>query len=182
MMSVEESVDLTRDVIAVKVPSGDKVVVKGGTTADIVQSLGGSFTVMVHGMMMRIDGDNADALGREPPERPQLAEGAGNDEVSAMIWDQLRSCYDPEIPINIVDLGLVYNCKLDEFEPNKRRVDIEMTLTAPGCGMGQILAEDVRFKAMTVPTVEEAQVELVFDPPWNPGMMTEEARLRTGMF
>jgi len=181
-MQVEESVELARDTLAVMVPSGDKVVLSEGAPVDIVQSLGGSFTVKMQGRLFRIDGKDADALGREASQGPELAEDAGDEEVERLVWEQLKTCYDPEIPINIVDLGLVYSCEVQPREEGGRHVDIQMTLTAPGCGMGDVLAADVWQKVMEVPTVEDAEVEVVFDPPWDQTMMSEEARLQTGLF
>ena len=118
----------------------------------------------------------------EPPPALELAEGAGDEDVEKLVWQQLRTCFDPEIPINIVELGLVYTCAVERLDDGKRKVNVEMTLTAPGCGMGEILVDDVRTKLEMIPTVAEADVELVFDPPWNHSMMSEAAKLETGMF
>ncbi len=181
-MNGQESVQLKRDCLAIAVPSGHKVIIPSGAPVDIVQALGGSFTVKTQGRLFRIDGPDADALGKEPMEKPRLPEDATDSDVEKLIWEQMKSCYDPEIPINIVDLGLVYTCKLSKLPDGGRRADIEMTLTAPGCGMGDVLANDVWQRVMEVPTVEEVSVEVVFDPPWNAAMMTDEARLQTGMF
>lgn len=179
---VEETVTLQRDVLAIRVPNGDQVVLAEGAQAGIVQALGGSFTVQVHGLLFRIDGDNADALGKEPPPKPALGEDATDAEVEGLVWEQLKTCYDPEIPINIVDLGLVYSCDLDRLENGQRSVFIRMTLTAPGCGMGNVIADDVRYKVEQVPTVERAEVQVIFDPPWTQSMMSDAARLELGMF
>lgn len=181
-MQVQETVFLTRDCIAVMVPSGQQVVMQEGAEVGIVQSLGGSFTVMSSGRMYRIDGTEADALGKEPLPRPELADDGDDGEVEQLIWEQLKTCYDPEIPINIVDLGLVYTCNVERMSAQQRRVGIEMTLTAPGCGMGDVLASDVRQKVLLVPTVAEVDVEVVFYPPWNYSMMSEDARLQAGVF
>lgn len=181
-MRTQETVTLQRDCLAVAVPAGHKVVIPSGAQLDIVQSLGGSFTVKTQGRLFRIDGGDADALGKEPIPKPSLPENATDADVERLVWDQLRTCYDPEIPINIVDLGLIYECRIRPRPEGGRRVEIAMTLTAPGCGMGDVLANDVWQRVMDVPTVEEADVEVVFDPPWNPAMMSEEARLQTGMF
>lgn len=172
-----------RDCTAVMVPSGDEVTLPAGTIGYVTQSLGGSFTVYVEGNLFRIRGEDADAIGKEPPPRPVLPEGASDEDVERLAWEQLRTCFDPEIPINIVDLGLVYRCELQPGGvPGERRIRVEMTLTAPGCGMGETLVADVRDKLEMIPTVVEAEVELVFDPPWNQSMMSEAARLETGMF
>jgi probable FeS assembly SUF system protein SufT len=181
-MRVEESVSLKRDCMAVAVPAGHKVVIPEGAPVDIVQSLGGSFTVKTQGRLFRIDGPDADALGKDPVAKPQLPDDATDADVERLIWEQLRTCYDPEIPINIVELGLVYTCHIAKRSEGGRSVAIEMTLTAPGCGMGDVLANDVWQRVIDVPSVEEVSVEVVFDPPWNTSMMSDEARLQTGMF
>ena len=180
--STSEPFTLQRDCDAVLAPAGDAVQLPAGQSGYITQALGGSFTVYVEGNLFRIAGADADALGKEPPVPPQLPEGAGDDDVEEVVWQQLRTCFDPEIPINIVDLGLVYDCELRPREDGRRDVAIRMTLTAPGCGMGEVLVEEVRAKVELVPTVAEADVELVFDPPWSRHMMSEAARLETGMF
>ena len=131
--------------------------------------------------MFRIAGADADAIGKEPIEPPALPPGATDSDIETLVWEQMKTCYDPEIPINIVDLGLIYDCRVDASSDGTRRVAIQMTLTAPGCGMGPVLVEDVREKVEIIPTVTEAAVELVFDPPWNQGMMSEEARLEAGL-
>src|SRR5690606_32598695 len=122
------------------------------------------------------------AIGKDIVPPPELPDDATDEDVEALVWNQLRTCFDPEIPVNIVDLGLVYHCELERIGDGGRRANIRMTLTAPGCGMGEVLVEDVRAKVELVPTVAEADVELVFDPPWNQSMMTEAARLQVGMF
>ncbi len=175
-----EPVTLARDVDAVIVPAGINVRLRAGQSGFITQSLGGSFTVYVEGNLFRIAGKDADALGKEPVGILQLSPDAGDDDVRELAWAQMKTCYDPEIPINIVDLGLVYSCEV-RSEPDGRVVAIEMTLTAPGCGMGEVLVQDVREKVEIIPTVKRADVELVFDPPWNQSMMTDAARLQTGM-
>jgi probable FeS assembly SUF system protein SufT len=175
-----EPVTLARDVDAVIVPAGINVKLRAGQSGFITQSLGGSFTVYVEGNLFRVAGKDADALGKEPVQVPQLPPDAGDEDVRELAWAQMKTCYDPEIPINIVDLGLVYSCEV-RSEPDGRVVAIEMTLTAPGCGMGEVLVQDVREKVETIPTVKRAEVELVFDPPWNQSMMTDAAKLQTGM-
>ena len=175
-----EPVTLTRDVDAVIVPAGINVKLRAGQSGFITQALGGSFTVYVEGNLFRVAGKDADALGKDPVEIPKLPPDAGDEDVRNLAWSQMKTCYDPEIPINIVDLGLVYSCEV-RSEPDGRVVSIEMTLTAPGCGMGEVLVQDVREKVEIIPTVKRADVELVFDPPWNQSMMTEAARLQTGM-
>jgi len=176
-----EPVRFERDCAAVLVPQGDVVNLPAGTIGYITQALGGSYTVFVEGNLFRIAGQDADAIGKEPAEPLELPAGASDDDVEKMVWRQLRTCFDPEIPINVVDLGLVYEAVVSRREDGGRTVAVKMTLTAPGCGMGDILVDDVRNKLELVPTVAEADVELVFDPPWNRNMMSEAARLETGM-
>ncbi len=176
-----EPFTLSRETAAALIPAGDMVNLPPGTIGYITQSLGGSFTVYVDGSLFRIAGADADALGKEPPEAPALPADASREDVEAIVWSQLRTCYDPEIPVNIVDLGLVYSCELDETDSENRSVAVQMTLTAPGCGMGEFLVADVKEKLEIIPTIARADVELVFDPPWNHSMMSEAARLQTGM-
>jgi probable FeS assembly SUF system protein SufT len=177
-----EPVQFSRDCDVVMVPQGDRVSLPAGTAGYITQALGGSFTVFVDGNLFRVAGLDADAIGKDIVPPPQLPDNATDADVEAAVWNQLRTCFDPEIPVNVVDLGLVYQCELEQVEPGQRKVSVRMTLTAPGCGMGEVLVEDVRAKVELVPTVIEADVELVFDPPWNQSMMTEGARLQVGMF
>ena len=176
-----EPVKFERDCPAVLVPQGEVVSLPAGSVGYITQALGGSFTVFVEGNLFRIAGEDADAIGKPRPEALHLDEGAGDEAVEKLVWEQLRTCFDPEIPINVVELGLVYACDLEPLADGQRKVSIRMTRTAPGCGMGEILVEDVRSKVERVPTVTEADVELVFDPPWNQSMMSDAARLETGM-
>ena len=176
-----EPVRFERDCDAIMVPQGQQVTLPAGQSGYITQALGGSFTVFVDGNLFRINGSDADALGKEQPDPLVLPDDAGDAEVERLVWQQLRTCYDPEIPVNIVDLGLVYECSLDKQPDGKRLVKVSMTLTAPGCGMGDILVDDVRSKIECIPTVGEADVELTFDPPWNHSMMSDVAKLETGM-
>lgn len=175
-----EPVTFTRDVDAIMVPAGVNVKLREGQQGFITQALGGSFTVYVEGNLFRIAGKDADALGKEATDVPQLPPNASDDDVRELAWQQMKTCYDPEIPINVVDLGLVYSCDVSS-EPDGRVVSVTMTLTAPGCGMGDVLVQDVREKVEIIPTVKRADVELVFDPPWDQSMMSEAARLQTGM-
>jgi probable FeS assembly SUF system protein SufT len=171
-----------RDCDVVMIPSGDELSMPAGTVGYITQALGGSFTVFVDGNLFRVAGIDADAIGKEPVLPPSLAEDASDDDVEKLVWDQMKTCYDPEIPVNIVDLGLIYECELHNEIDGKRSVSVTMTLTAPGCGMGDILVDDVRSKIALIPTVSDVQVELTFEPQWNHHMMSEVARLETGMF
>jgi len=173
---------VNREVPAVIVPAGVEVRLRPGQAGYITQALGGSFTVYIEGNLLRISGDNADAIGREVVKAPELPPNATEDDVKQLAWEQMRTCFDPEIPINIVDLGLVYDCVVTPNADGTRSIDITMTLTAPGCGMGEILVDDVKEKVERIPTVSSAKVELTFDPPWNQSMMSEAARLQTGMF
>lgn len=179
-MGDKEPIRLSRDCEVAHIPGGTKGLLPKGTQVFITQSLGGTTTVLTgEGYLVSIAGKDADALGRKPEEAPKPDEGQTLDDsaVEKMVWTQLRKCYDPEIPHNIVDLGLVYECRISTLFPSGgRRVDIKMTLTAPGCGMGDWLKRDVEEKVSSVPGVEEANVEIVFDPPWNPGMMNEALR------
>lgn len=176
-----EPVRFERDCDAVLVPAGDQVTLPAGTVGYITQSLGGSWTVFVEGNLMRIAGKDADAIGKEPPAPIELPEGASDEDVERLVWQQLRTCFDPEIPVNIVELGLVYAAEVLPREDGQREVRVRMTLTAPGCGMGDVLVDDVRSKVELIPTVAEADVELVFDPPWNQTLMSDVAKLETGM-
>ncbi|MFZ5655706.1 MAG: putative Fe-S cluster assembly protein SufT [Pseudomonadota bacterium] len=177
-----EPVRFERDCAAVLVPQGEAVTLPAGSVGYITQALGGSFTVFVEGNLFRIAGRDADAIGKEPPAPLELPQGADDEAVEKLVWQQLRTCFDPEIPINVVELGLVYEVRVEPHEEaGRRRVRVEMTLTAPGCGMGDVLVADVRDKIELIPTVAEADVELVFDPPWNRSMMSEAARLETGL-
>ena len=176
-----EPVVIQRDVEAVMVPSGQAITLKLGLAGYITQALGGSFTLYVEGNLYRISGDQADAIGKELARRPELPPNATEDDVRELAWEQMRACYDPEIPINIVDLGLVYECKVEPNLDQTRDIGVTMTLTAPGCGMGDVLVADVREKLAAIPTVRSVNVELTFEPPWNQSMMSEAARLQTGM-
>lgn len=176
-----EPVQFERDCAAVLVPQGDSVTLPAGSYGYITQALGGSYTVFVDGNLFRIAGQDGDAIGKEPEASLSLPENASDEEVEQLVWRQLRTCFDPEIPFNIVDLGLVYEANLGHREDGQRKVDVKMTLTAPGCGMGEILVDDVRNKLELIPTIAEADVDLVFDPPWGRHMMSEAAKLETGM-
>ena len=177
-----EPVVVYREVKAVVVPAGQEVTLKPGQAGYITQALGGSFTLYIDGNLYRLSGGDADAIGKEVLKIPELPPNATETDVLEAVWAQLRTCFDPEIPINIVELGLVYDCTIVPAADGTRSVLVKMTLTAPGCGMGDVLVDDATGKIQLIPTVTEAKVELVFDPPWNQSMMTEAARLQTGMF
>jgi probable FeS assembly SUF system protein SufT len=176
-----EPVTMQRDVEAVMVPAGVAVTLRAGKTGFITQALGGSFTVYVEGNLFRVAGKDADALGKEVATPLELPPNATDEDVKNLVWDQMRTCFDPEIPVNIVELGLIYQCDILPSEDGTRIANITMTLTAPGCGMGEVLVRDVREKVEQVPTIQRADVELVFDPPWNQSMMSDAAKLQTGM-
>lgn len=171
-----------RDVEGLLVPSGIPITLPRDSLVYITQAMGGSFTVYFEGNLIRVAGRDADALGKDTPEPPALPEGASDEQFEALVYAQLRTVFDPEIPVNIVDLGLVYEAAVVRGDDGRRRIEVRMTLTAPACGMGEILVEDVRGKLEMIPTVSEVDVELVFDPPWSREMMSEVARLETGMF
>lgn len=176
-----EPVTLTRACEVIVVPSGYPVNLEKGALVYITQAMGGSFTVYFEGNLFRVAGQDADALGKEPIKPPDLPPDATDDEFEQLVWTQMKTIYDPEIPINIVDLGLIYDCRTSTLPDGQRYVYVEMTLTAPGCGMGEILIEDVREKVGIIPTVGKVDVEMVFDPPWNQSMMSEAAQLEAGL-
>ncbi len=176
-----ERIELTRACEAVQIPSGEAVTLEQGTEVILPQSLGGSYTVQAptYGGLFRIAGTDADAIGKQvaSPAAAPAAEGG----VEQLVWDQLRTCYDPEIPVNIVDLGLVYDMRVTPVETGGNRVEIKMTLTAQGCGMGGAIAGDARQKLLGLPGIAEAEVDIVWDPPWTPQMISPEGRERLGM-
>ena len=179
-MQMRKETTVARDVPAREIPSGTPITLRAGDPVIITQSLGGSYTVMTPvGFLARIDGKDADAIG-EPVVAVDAAAHAGKS-TEELVWDQLRTCYDPEIPVNIVDLGLVYGCTLTPLPDGGQKVDVKFTLTAPGCGMGDVLREDINAKLVTVPDVREADVQVVFDPPWSLQMMSDAAKLQLGM-
>ena len=184
-MKTNELVTLSRDCEATQIPSGKKVMLPEGTQVRVTQSLGGTYTVMTsNGYMVRIASKDADALGEETAVASQAEAAAvvgGPADIEYLVWEQLKMCYDPEIPVNIVDLGLVYHCQVTPLPEGGNEVEVKFTLTAPGCGMGAVLKTDMESKILSVPGVEDVDVEVVFDPPWNPSMMSEAAKLELGM-
>ncbi|HLW70722.1 MAG TPA: putative Fe-S cluster assembly protein SufT [Candidatus Binataceae bacterium] len=176
-----ERVELMRDCQAVQIPAGHTVTLEKGVEVFITQSLGGTYTLQVpaHGGLFRIQGADADALGRAVEAIPSAEVSAG--DLESMVWEQLKTCFDPEIPVNIVDLGLVYGMELSAVAEGGHKVDVKMTLTAQGCGMGATIAIDAKQKIMTIPGIAEANVDLVWDPPWNPQMIVPSARERLGI-
>ncbi|MFP6874926.1 MAG: putative Fe-S cluster assembly protein SufT [Verrucomicrobiales bacterium] len=179
--------ELARDVEAIQIPSGDTLTLPAGTKVIITQSLGGTYTVATDQGLARISEQDSDALGIHENKENQPAtdkvnsdEKLGNEAYQAAVWEQLKTVFDPEIPINIVDLGLVYDCHVLD-EDGKKSAKVKMTLTAPGCGMGPTIAADAESKIMTIKGVEDAKVELVWDPPWNQDMISEEGKMKMGM-
>lgn len=176
-----EPFKLERDVEAIVVPSGQSMNLPAGTVGYITQSLGGSYTVFIDGSMFMILGHNADALGKEPLALPTLKENANIKDMEEAVWKQLGTVYDPEIPVSIVELGLVYTCEVSKNESGQYDVNMIMTLTAPGCGMGDVLVTDAQTKIKLIPNINLVKCEIVFDPPWTQDMMSEVAKLETGM-
>lgn len=180
---MHEEIKLTREVQAVQIPSGDTLALPAGTPVFITQKLGGTFTVATSQGLARISSQDSDALGIDPEEnQKQQAEAARLQDapLEEQIWAQLKTVYDPEIPVDIVNLGLVYDCHIEEAD-GKNMVQVKMTLTAPGCGMGPVIAADAQAKIMTLDAVDDAKVEIVWDPAWNQEMITEEGKMKLGM-
>ncbi|WP_346797755.1 putative Fe-S cluster assembly protein SufT [Halomonas sp. Bachu 37] len=173
---------LQRDVDAIAIPFGKTETLPEDSSVSIMQAKGSSVSVGYEGRLYLIEGSNLDALGLEPLPRPTLPEDASDDEIEQFVWGQLRTCFDPEIPVNIVDLGLVYGCRIERLISGGRIVTIRMTLTAPGCGMGDVIAADARNKILGAPQISKVHTEIVFSPPWSRDMMSDEAKLELGMF
>lgn len=184
-MQENEPITVNRDCDAILIPAGTHICLPQGSIVFITQALGSNYTVNINGNLAQVSAKDADALGLEVTDTVGLDETYVNEDGSLNeehIWAQLRTCYDPEIPHNIVDLGLIYDCKINRQENGDNQVDILMTLTAPGCGMGEFLAEDVRCKVAAIPSVTNVNVELTFDPPWGQEMMSEATRLELGLY
>jgi probable FeS assembly SUF system protein SufT len=184
-MNEPPALELTRDCPAVQIPAGNVVVLPAGTAVEVTQDLGGTFTVRALGGLFQIAGRDADALGRQSPAPADAAAPVAAETVGPLtedqVWAALRTCYDPEIPVNIVDLGLIYDLRLSALPEGGSRVEVTMTLTAPGCGMGPVIAQDAREKILALPGVREAAVEVVWDPPWHPSMISAEGRRLLGL-
>ncbi|MCG3188604.1 MAG: hypothetical protein LKCHEGNO_00713 [Burkholderiaceae bacterium] len=176
-----ETVTTARAVRVERVPDGTPIELPAGTVAQITQALGSSFTLVTHGQLVRLKGADADAIGKPVPVAPSVPSDVSPDDLRAIVWQTLKTCYDPEIPVDIVELGLVYACDLEPKEDGRFKVTIEMTLTAPGCGMGEALANEVCDKLLALPRVCEATVDVVFDPPWDRSRMSEAAQLALGL-
>ena len=180
-MVTREARTLSRDLEVAAIPYGDRITLASGTNVFLTQALGGSFTAMTdHGYLVRIEGKDADAIG-ETPVLPPTAEEAAGRSTRELAWEQLKSCYDPEIPVNIVDLGLVYTMDISKQDDGGHKVDVAMTLTAPGCGMGPVIAEDAKGKVLLVPGVAAADVRITWEPPWNQSMISEEGKMKLGL-
>ncbi|MFC0269814.1 putative Fe-S cluster assembly protein SufT [Kushneria aurantia] len=177
-----EQLPLQRSVEAISIPFGKPVTLDEDDTIQIMQALGTSVSVLKGGNMYLIEGYNLDAFGIEPTARPWLAGGASDEALEAFAWQQLRTCFDPEIPVDIVELGLVYGCRVTTLIDGQKMVQIRMTLTAPGCGMGDVIAEDAKNKILGAEQISRVNIELVFDPPWSREMMSDEAKLALNMF
>jgi probable FeS assembly SUF system protein SufT len=180
-MSNNSEIELQRDCEAIQIPAGLKTTIPAGTKVIITQSLGGSYTIACDYGLFRISEENAAALGLEPRSSEEKAERVDEHVDEQEVWEQLRTVYDPEIPVNIVDLGLVYDCQVVTVPATGTKVEVKMTLTAPGCGMGPSIAQDARSKILTIPGVDEADVELVWDPPWNQHMISEAGKMKLGL-
>lgn len=184
-MATGKMITTTRDIDAILIPLGTPVIIPEGAQVAITQELGGSYTVSVNGNLARVEGKDGDALGFGDAEKDAVEEAPktadGPVEESA-IWDAMKKVYDPEIPVDIVNLGLVYDVHVVDTDEGGNHVDITMTLTAPGCGMGPVIVDDVRAKTLAVDNVTDVHVDLVFEPPWDRNMMSDEAKLELGMF
>lgn len=176
-----EEVLVNRSVTVECIPDGSLRALKPGTLVQLTQALGSSFTLLVRGQLVRLKGADADAIGRAPPPPLALPETVEAHQLSDLIWQTLRTCYDPEIPVNIVELGLVYRCELEPMEDGQIHLSIDLSLTAPGCGMGESIADELCDKVLALPLVGEITVHLVFDPPWDRSRMSEGAQLALGL-
>ncbi|MDB4389553.1 putative Fe-S cluster assembly protein SufT [Akkermansiaceae bacterium] len=180
---MHEEVSLTREVDAIQIPSGDTITLPTGTPVVITQTLGGTYTVATSAGLARISSSDADALGVDPDQKQEKqaeADRLADATLEEQVWHQMKQVFDPEIPVDIVNLGLVYDCSLSEVDSGTD-VDVKMTLTAPGCGMGPVIAADAQARIMSLSEINDARVELVWDPPWNQDMISEEGKMKLGM-
>ena len=180
-MSISSTIKLSRDITAVAIPAGTPHELPEGTEVYITQELGGTFTIHAGGALFRVNGQDGDALGREAAPAPLSDDQAETAVEEDAIWEKLKDCFDPEIPVNIVDLGLIYDLNKSLLPTGKYKVGVKMTLTAPGCGMGEVIAGDAREKILTIPGVDDAVVEIVWDPPWHQSMIAEAGRAALGI-
>jgi probable FeS assembly SUF system protein SufT len=180
-MAHSEPISLSRSCAVIGIPTGISATIPAGTSVRVMQHLGTGYTVLTeYGQMFRIDNKDADAIGMPVIEAPDVAAAEPVAFSENLVWDQLKTVYDPEIPVNIVDLGLIYSCVIVPLDEGGKKIDVKMSMTAPGCGMGDVLKRDVETKVALVPEVKEVSVEVVFDPPWNPSRMSEAAKLQLG--
>ena len=178
---MREEAIVNREVEVTAIPYGDKITLPAQSAVIITQSLGGAYTlVTMQGYMVRLDSKDADAIGKEQQAGP-TAEEAAKKPLQELAWDQLKTCYDPEIPVDIVELGLVHSCEVSELPEGGNKVSVRFTLTAPGCGMGDILRQDIERKIQALPGVKEADIQLQLDPPWDQSRMSEAAKLQLGL-
>jgi probable FeS assembly SUF system protein SufT len=180
-MHSQQDIILKRDCEAIQIPSGTILILPAGTQVIVTQSLGGTYTVATPGGLARIDEKNADALGLEKITTPTLTKTVPEGTLEEAVWQQLKTVFDPEIPVNVVDLGLIYDSSVITTESGVTKAEVKMTLTAPGCGMGPTIAADARAKILTIEGIDEAEVELVWDPAWNQNMISEAGRMKLGM-
>jgi probable FeS assembly SUF system protein SufT len=181
-LSKGDKIQLQRETEVISVPFGKTITLPEGETVEVMQAKGSTVSVGHQGRLYMVEGTNLDALGLAAVQKPVLPKGASNQEIEDFAWEQLRTCFDPEIPVNIVDLGLVYGLKIVDLLDGRKMLNIKMTLTAPGCGMGEVIAADARRKIQGAEDIDQVNTEIVFDPPWSREMMTEEAQLELGMF
>jgi probable FeS assembly SUF system protein SufT len=179
---MEAPIKILRDCDSTLIPSGDKIILIEGTLVRITQALGGDYTLYVNGNLVKLSGKDGDAIGKEVIDQSKKNKINNGEYSEELVWEQLRTCFDPEIPVNIVDLGLIYDLSKDGTKKNGYTLNIKMTLTAPGCGMGPTIAQDVENKVMSLPGVNTVLVEIVWDPVWDRSMMSEDAKLKLGMF
>ena len=181
---MNEEIALSREVIAIQIPSGDSITLPVGTPVVVTQTLGGTYTVATSSGLARISSEDTDALGVDleaKKEKVAEDEAMANASLEEQIWHQMKQVYDPEIPVDIVNLGLIYDCAIDEADPEEVKVHVKMTLTAPGCGMGPVIAADAQARIMTLDNIGEAEVEVVWEPAWNQDMISEEGKMKLGM-
>lgn len=181
---MNEEIALSREVTAIQIPSGDSITLPAGTPVVITQTLGGTYTVATSAGLARISSEDTDALGVDLEAKKEKVEedkAMANASLEEQIWHQMKQVYDPEIPVDIVNLGLVYDCAIDESDPEEVKVHVKMTLTAPGCGMGPVIAADAQARIMTLDNIGEAEVEVVWEPAWNQDMISEEGKMKLGM-
>lgn len=180
-MSEHREISLLRDCDAIQIPSGHPIILPAGMEVIITQSLGGTYTIATPGGLARVELKDADALGLDPSAEAVTAKIRVEGPAEDAVWSQLKTVFDPEIPVNVVDLGLIYDCRVEKLESGTVSALVRMTLTAPGCGMGPAIAADARQKILTLEGIDEAEVELVWDPPWNQSMISEEGRMKLGL-